>query len=61
MRVFFWEKPTQEEMGIIEVWLVITYLCFNFSVDTCVPGDMITLTGIVKVSNNEESKWTHFP
>ena len=26
------------------------------SVDSCVPGDMVTITGVVKVSNAEEGK-----
>jgi len=28
---------------------------FNyFSVDTCVPGDMVTVSGVVKVTNSDE-------
>lgn len=27
-------------------------------VDSCVPGDMVTITGIVKVSSTEEGKYT---
>ena len=30
-----------------------------FSVDSCVPGDVVTISGIVKVSNIEEGKSSH--
>ena len=26
-------------------------------VDSCVPGDMVTITGIVKASSSEEGDW----
>ena len=39
-----------------------TKISFNYCsyilvlVDSCVPGDMVTITGIVKVTNTEERK-----
>jgi len=29
-----------------------------FSVDTCVPGDMVTVSGVVKVTNSDEGDET---
>ncbi len=32
--------------------------CFICLVDSCVPGDMVTITGIVKITSTEEREYT---
>ena len=38
----------------LAIWSRIGVLFFNHVVDSCVPGDMVTVSGIVKVSNADE-------
>lgn len=38
------------------VFFVVDHFVFFVLVDSCVPGDMVTITGVAKVTTSEESK-----
>ena len=39
---------------------IIVYKWFFFTVDSCIPGDMVTVSGIVKVVSSDEGMWHYF-
>ena len=44
-------------IGQTVCWFVTVQVIFSVSVDSCVPGDIVTVTGVVKVNSVDEGKY----
>ena len=43
-------------LRITSAFFVVDHFVLFLLVDSCVPGDMVTITGVAKVTTSEESK-----